>query len=42
MSVPGDGRSGNDDAGTSNGGGGWSGGGVIPLGDSVREYGRAT
>jgi len=40
MSDPGDGRSGNDDAGTANGGG-CSGGGVIPRGDSVREYGGA-
>lgn len=40
MREPGEGRSGNDDAGTANGGG-CSGGGVIPRGDSVSEYGGA-
>lgn len=40
MREPGEGRSGNDDAGTASGRG-CNGGGVIPRGDSVSEYGGA-
>ena len=37
IKVPGEGKSGNEDGGTANGGGGCISGGVIPLGDSVSE-----
>ena len=39
MSAPGEGSNGNVDGGTARGGAGCTGGGVIPLGDSVSGYG---